>query len=594
MICPISPAAIFGFAAFHAYAGLLLFESRLAPLPLLAFLLVCAIAPFIPGLGFYLPIVSRGKRGEGGVALTFDDGPDPETTPRLLDLLDSHGVCATFFVTGEKAARYPEIIREILTRGHSIGNHSFSHMPLLMLKGMRTLRREVKAAQTVLGRFGIVPLAFRPPVGVTNPHLWRVLLEQGMYCVNFSCRAADLGNLRVAGLSTRVLRKVSPGDIVALHDVCPPRASVEQLLGEFASLLRGLKEKGLEIVPLARLIGKEVMHQGATPGGRQPAAIFYDALAAEYDHEQFNSAVSISKRTECALFEAKVPLLFKAADRVLEIGAGTGIFTLPIARQCREVVAVDISGGMLEVLKRKAEKERLVNILALVGNAETIDLDGRYTLACGFSSLYYLADLPAFFKRLARHLEPGGTLYFITTRRSLFGVFTQIGNAVRQGLWLKAHSRREIENMLAAAGFEEVRISSHLFKSLVSGGMLLEVVARRGCGRLAGESRLEEGSPGGYNENPLIRGRSGSMTVKEQLKKIIIEGINLEEVRPEDIVDDAPLFGEGLRLDSLDAVELVVLIQKHFGIEIKDMEEGREAFRSIDSLAAFVEERRRG
>jgi len=84
------------------------------------------------------------------------------------------------------------------------------------------------------------------------------------------------------------------------------------------------------------------------------------------------------------------------------------------------------------------------------------------------------------------------------------------------------------------------------------------------------------------------------MTVKEQLKKIIIEGINLEEVRPEDIADDAPLFGEGLRLDSLDAVELVVLIQKHFGIEIKDMEEGREAFRSINSLAAFVEERRRG
>jgi acyl carrier protein len=84
------------------------------------------------------------------------------------------------------------------------------------------------------------------------------------------------------------------------------------------------------------------------------------------------------------------------------------------------------------------------------------------------------------------------------------------------------------------------------------------------------------------------------MTVKEQLKKIIIEGINLEEVRPEDIVDAAPLFGDGLRLDSLDAVELVVLIQKHFGIEIKDMEEGREAFRSIDSLAAFVEERRRG
>ncbi len=265
MIRPLSPATIFGFGAFHVFAVLLLLDSRLAPLPLLAFLLACAIAPFLPGIGFYLPIVSRGKQGERGVALTFDDGPDPEITPRLLDLLERHGVCATFFVTGERAARHPGIIREILSRGHSIGNHSFSHMPLLMLKGMRTLRREVKAAQSVLGLFGIVPLAFRPPVGVTNPHLWRVLLEQGMYCVNFSCRAGDMGNLRIARLAARVLKKVSPGDIVALHDVAPPRASAEHLLGEFEALIRGLKKKGLDIVPLARLIGKEVMQRGAEP-----------------------------------------------------------------------------------------------------------------------------------------------------------------------------------------------------------------------------------------------------------------------------------------------------------------------------------------
>ncbi len=500
MICPLSPAAILGFAAFHVYAVLLLFGSRLAPLPLLAFLLACAIAPFIPGLGFYLPIVSRGKRGERGVALTFDDGPDPGITPLLLDLLDRHGVCATFFVTGERAARHPGIVREIVARGHSIGNHSFSHMPLLMLKGMRTLRREIKAAQTVLGRFGIVPLAFRPPVGITNPHLWRVLLEQGMYCVNFSCRAADMGNLRVAGLASRLLRKVSPGDIVALHDVAPPRAGAEVLFGELDLLIRGLKEKGLEIVPLARLIGKEIMQRGATPGGVRPATLFYDALAADYDHEQFNSAVALSRRTEYALFEAQVPLLFAGQERVLEIGAGTGIFTLAIARHCREVVAVDISGGMLEILKRKALKEQVVNIRTLAGNAETVDLEGRYSLACAFSSLYYLADLPAFFNRLARHLEPGGTLYFITSRRSLLRFFTQVGNAARQGLWLKAHSRREIAAMLAAAGFEEIQVSSHLLKSWVSGGVLLEVVARRGRVQPAEESCLEDGSPGGYNE----------------------------------------------------------------------------------------------
>ncbi|MGE5247045.1 MAG: polysaccharide deacetylase family protein [Verrucomicrobiota bacterium] len=474
-----SLAHIAGFAAFHLYAILLFVDIRSAPLPLLAFLLACFVAPFHPRLGFFLPIVGRGKPGEKGVALTFDDGPDPEVTPLLLDLLDRHAASATFFVTGKRAALHPSIIRDILSRGHTIGNHSYHHFPFLSLKGIRTLRREIGSTQSLLAGFGIVPLAFRPPVGITNPLLWRVLLEQGMFCVNYSCRAVDIGNRRIGRLSDTVLKAVHRGDIIALHDVAPRHAGTERLMAEFDALLRGLREKTLEVVPLGRLIGREVMRWGETPGKVHPAALFYDRLAADYDREQFGSPVSIVRKTEYALFEGRLPSLFSPSDRVLEIGAGTGIFTLAIARRCREVTAVDISPCMLEILEGKAAGQGLTNIRTITGDVETADIGGGYAVACAFSSLEYMSDLPIFFRRLSSRIEPGGTLYFTTARRSLLRLFAQIGNAMRQGLWLKAHSRRDIEAMLSASGFESIRVTSHLLKSWVSGGILLEVAARR-------------------------------------------------------------------------------------------------------------------
>jgi peptidoglycan/xylan/chitin deacetylase (PgdA/CDA1 family)/glycosyltransferase involved in cell wall biosynthesis/uncharacterized protein (DUF2062 family) len=269
MIRPLSPALFVALGAFILFALLLHFRVGLAPLPLAVFVLTCCVAPFFPGLGFFLPIVSRGMKGTTGVALTFDDGPDPEVTPQLLELLALHGVTATFFVTGKRAELYPDLIRAILSGGHTIGNHSYSHSPFLMFESQAALGREVASAQQVLLKFGIVPLAFRPPVGITNPRLGQVLLDNGMFCLNFSLRAGDMGNRKVTRLAQRLLGRVQAADIVLLHDVAPRQGDVAHLLGEFAAFIEGLKERGLEVVPLARLIGEEVMRADAleTPLG---------------------------------------------------------------------------------------------------------------------------------------------------------------------------------------------------------------------------------------------------------------------------------------------------------------------------------------
>ncbi len=257
-----SPAFKIGLLAFLLAVVLGFVDYRLAVIPLLVFVLLCVIAPLVPTVGFFLPVISRGRPGRKAVALTFDDGPNPLSTPELLDLLSRRGVHATFFVNGDKAAGYPEIIREVLGRGHTLGNHTYRHDNFIMLKRSRTLLREIDKTQEVLAAFGVTPLVFRPPVGVTSPRLGGVIRETGMYVVNFSRRAGDRGNRRVKGLSGRILKRLGDGDIIMLHDT-PPRGrnKREDWLREVDQLLSGIEEKGLRVIPLSEIIGRPVMRQ---------------------------------------------------------------------------------------------------------------------------------------------------------------------------------------------------------------------------------------------------------------------------------------------------------------------------------------------
>jgi len=267
-----SPAHLAGVAALALAAPLACVHPGLAAVPLSGFLVVCAAAPFFPSWRFFVPNLLHGPRSRPEVAITFDDGPS-EVTGALLELLAREGVPATFFVVGERAAATPHAVREIVGRGHEVGNHSWSHDTLLMLRSARTIRAEIVRCQDAIAlAAGVVPVAFRPPVGMTNPYLRVALRELGLECVLFSCRPLDFANRRTANLRGRVLRRVRAGDVILLHDWLPPGQPAAEWLEEVEAILVGLREKGLSVVPLSHLLGRPMMHPAANLGRRAAEA----------------------------------------------------------------------------------------------------------------------------------------------------------------------------------------------------------------------------------------------------------------------------------------------------------------------------------
>jgi peptidoglycan/xylan/chitin deacetylase (PgdA/CDA1 family) len=153
------------------------------------------------------------------IALTFDDGPDPEVTPRVLDILEAHGARASFFCIAGNAMRHPELCREIARRGHAVENHSREHPMNFALRGMGGMRREITAAQSDLATLtGRVPLFFRPPAGLRSPLLDPVLHDVGLRLVSWTRRGFDTQHTDVDAVFLRLVDDLAAGDILLMHD----------------------------------------------------------------------------------------------------------------------------------------------------------------------------------------------------------------------------------------------------------------------------------------------------------------------------------------------------------------------------------------
>ena len=191
------------------------------------------------------------------IALTIDDGPDPVVTPQVLDLLDRHAVQATFFCIGEKAARFPELCRDIVRRGHAIENHSQHHRHYFSLMGLRGITRELQTAQdTLTSLTGERPLFFRAPAGLRNPFLDPVLTQLGLRLASWSSRGFDtrIGDAR--RIQNKLLPGLQAGAIVLLHDGNAARTLDGQpvILEVIPALLQCAATRGLRWVTLRQAL----------------------------------------------------------------------------------------------------------------------------------------------------------------------------------------------------------------------------------------------------------------------------------------------------------------------------------------------------
>jgi peptidoglycan/xylan/chitin deacetylase (PgdA/CDA1 family) len=155
----------------------------------------------------------------GEVAVTLDDGPDPEVTPRVLELLARRRVQATFFCIGERAARHPQLVRDIVAGGHCVENHSLRHRHDFALLGPRRFLDEIGTAQDLLCRLsGGAPRFFRAPAGLRNPFLDPALVRLGLQLVSWTRRGYDTRNADAEDVLARLTRGLAAGDILLLHD----------------------------------------------------------------------------------------------------------------------------------------------------------------------------------------------------------------------------------------------------------------------------------------------------------------------------------------------------------------------------------------
>jgi len=198
---------------------------------------------------------------EKAVALTFDDGPDPEYTSVILDILKKNGVKATFFTVGERVERFPKTSRAIVESGNEIANHTYSHPSLEQIKPKILTMELEKAHQAIVNTTNTEPALFRPPGGVYNDTIIDTAREKGYQVVMWSWTqdTRDWANPGTNMIVKKVVGNIANGDIIIFHDCGGNRS---QTVNALQPIITALKAKGFDMITVSELLEKgEIVHQ---------------------------------------------------------------------------------------------------------------------------------------------------------------------------------------------------------------------------------------------------------------------------------------------------------------------------------------------
>lgn len=240
----------------------------LVPAPLSWIAVASTLAVFVvlvgvlvthPSVQWFVPSVHRAEGVHPAIAFTFDDGPDPVWTPRILDVLAAHDAKATFFVVGARVAAHPSLVQRIVREGHTIGCHSHEHALGFHFWSGRAMAADIERAQAELTRaLGAPSPWFRPPQGIRTPQLATALarVQPRVRCITWSARGLDSRSTTAARIERRLLPALRPGAILTLHDGTgfggsDDRSATVQALD---TLLQAARARNLACVSLASLL----------------------------------------------------------------------------------------------------------------------------------------------------------------------------------------------------------------------------------------------------------------------------------------------------------------------------------------------------